>query len=129
LTFRSFVRYQFPLFGWILLIFGLSAIPNVPTVRFIISPDKVVHAGIYFILCLLARRAFFHQERFSFLKRHAMLAALLFTILYGIIDEIHQIYVPGRTADVFDALADTVGGLLFVAGFWFWSRRQARKIV
>ena len=31
-------------------------------------------------------------------------------LLYGIIDEIHQSFVIGRTASAFDVLADTIGG-------------------
>ncbi|MGB5337658.1 MAG: VanZ family protein [Gammaproteobacteria bacterium] len=27
-------------------------------------------------------------------------------------DELHQLFVPGRSADIFDVLADAVGGLL-----------------
>lgn len=125
MTASHFAKYQLPLLAWILIIFGLSAIPNVPTIHFIIAPDKIVHASIYFVLCLLARRAFFEQDRFPWLKRHAIFSAILFTILYGIGDEIHQIYVPGRTPDIFDALADALGGLLFVG--WFWARGLMQK--
>ena len=37
----------------------------------------------------------------------------LFTglLLYGISDEIHQSFTPGRTPDWRDALADMIGGL------------------
>jgi VanZ family protein len=129
LTFKRFAKYQFPLLGWILLIFGLSAIPNVPTVKFIIAPDKIAHTGIYFLLCLFGWRAFFHQEKYAWLRRNALLAALLFTILYGVLDEIHQIYVPGRTPDVFDALADAFGGTVFVLWIWARGRLKKRKIV
>ena len=36
-------------------------------------------------------------------------------VLYGILDEIHQFYVPGRSCDPFDMLADALGVL---AGLW-----------
>ena len=35
--------------------------------------------------------------------------------LYALLDEFHQRFVPGRTADVFDVMADVAGGLL---GIW-----------
>ena len=35
--------------------------------------------------------------------------------LYGLLDEFHQHYVPGRTVELYDALADAAGGLL---GAW-----------
>jgi len=37
---------------------------------------------------------------------------LLFTIIYGATDEIHQYFVPNRDSDVFDWLADVVGALV-----------------
>ena len=35
--------------------------------------------------------------------------------LYGLLDEFHQYFVPGRDADIFDVLADATGALL---GAW-----------
>jgi VanZ family protein len=35
--------------------------------------------------------------------------------LYGITDEFHQSFIPGRTADALDVAADVAGGLL---GTW-----------
>jgi VanZ family protein len=32
----------------------------------------------------------------------------------GAVDELHQVFIPGRTADLFDALADAVGAALVV---------------
>jgi len=32
----------------------------------------------------------------------------------GVVDELNQVFIPGRSADVFDALADTVGAALVV---------------
>lgn len=37
--------------------------------------------------------------------------------LYGITDELHQVYVPGRTADVADWLVDMAGALV---GVWLY---------
>ena len=35
--------------------------------------------------------------------------------LYGVLDEFHQYFVPGRSVEFYDALADATGGLL---GAW-----------
>ncbi len=37
---------------------------------------------------------------------------VLITFLYGVSDELHQWFVPGRHADGIDVLADGLGGLL-----------------
>ena len=47
-------------------------------------------------------------------------------MLYGISDEFHQYFVPGRSVDVYDVLADALGGLL---GAWtmYQLSRMTRK--
>jgi hypothetical protein len=45
----------------------------------------------------------------------AVLLALAATSVYGASDEWHQFFTPGRSADVHDWLADTIGGALGVA--------------
>jgi VanZ family protein len=41
---------------------------------------------------------------------------------YGVVDEIHQSFTPGRDASWKDVLSDTVGGCLVVAVFLWWIR-------
>ena len=45
-------------------------------------------------------------------------AAVLSAVLFGLTDEIHQSYVPSRTADGWDLLADALGAAMGV-GFYF----------
>ncbi|MBQ9021370.1 MAG: VanZ family protein [Eggerthellaceae bacterium] len=42
----------------------------------------------------------------------ALLLAIVCASAYGVTDEIHQIFVPGRYCDVFDWLTDTAGATL-----------------
>jgi VanZ family protein len=42
----------------------------------------------------------------------AFFATALAASLYGIIDETHQYFVPGRDCNVWDWLADTLGAFL-----------------
>lgn len=119
---KPFVKYQLPFFLWIVCIFGLSSIPRVPVIKSPISLDKLVHIGLFFVMCWLGSRAFYYQSRYGWLKRSPLLGAFIFTILYGILDEVHQIYVPGRTSDVNDVLADVTGALLFA--LWCVVRRN-----
>ncbi|NIW80004.1 MAG: VanZ family protein, partial [Calditrichae bacterium] len=48
-----------------------------------------------------------------------ILIAIIIGIVYGISDEYHQSFVPGRFADVVDALADTLGIIIGVLLFRF----------
>jgi len=124
----QFVLYQVPAIAWIALIFWLSSIPSLPTLRLFSFQDKVAHAIVFFFLCWFAHRAFFYQIRFPSLQRRALLVGLAVTILYGVMDEVHQFFVPGRSFDYFDMLADTLGGLAYVGIFLLldahWKRRK-----
>ena len=121
---KNFAKYQLPPILWLLLIFLLSAAPYLH-LRIKTPPgtDKIVHAFIYFVLCWLSRRAFFHQSAIPAFRRSATLGAFVFTVVYGVLDEYHQAFVPGRTADIYDLMADAGGALLFVAILWL---RQPR---
>jgi len=53
-------------------------------------------------------------------RRRAQLAVGL-TVVYAIVDELHQSRVPGRDASVWDVCSDTVGALWFTAAL-LWLR-------
>ncbi len=77
-----------------------------------LSEDKLLHLLEYAALGALLVPAF----RFAGLRPgRAFLAAVVVASLYGATDEFHQRFVPGRTADVRDWVADTLGGALGAA--------------
>ena len=122
---RDFLLYQVPLLLWVVIIAVISSIPKLSVISSPLGVDKLVHALIYGVLCWLAWRAFRFQSRSLFLREWALLAAFLFTVLYGIVDELHQYCVPGRTSDILDAAADGGGALLFVV--WHRIRFRGRR--
>ncbi len=128
MSFRKVLRFQVPVLLWMLAILTLSSIPTIPMIKFPISPDKLGHMGIYFVLCLLWNRALFHQNAFPFLRKHSLLMSFCLTAVHGILDEVYQMSVPGRSAEFFDALADAMGAGLFVLGYWWRARRINRTI-
>ncbi|HEY8219171.1 MAG TPA: VanZ family protein [Methylobacter sp.] len=99
------------LFLYCLLIYWLSNQPTLPVPRLFAFQDKILHAGAYFIMGVLAWRSFKHL-----LNRPMALAVLstTFCSLYGISDEWHQSFVDGRSSDIFDWVADTSGAGLAV---------------
>jgi VanZ family protein len=121
---KKFVQNQLPAIVWIGIIFWLSSIHRIPNLH-IPMADKIAHLSFYGVLCGLWFRAFVMQEKFPRLKQCALCAALLFTIMYGITDEIHQLFVWGRTTDILDVTADSIGGLLFVIAFSVFQRRKS----
>lgn len=90
------------------LIFWLSDQASVSMPMNIPNIDKVIHAGAYFLMGILAWRAFSQQ-----LPKPIWLT-IVFCSLYGLSDEWHQSFVIGRYAEVSDWIADTAGGVFSV---------------
>lgn len=101
--------------AYAVLIFYLSSRTweGVPSFAF---ADKGYHAVLYFGLGGLVLWAL----RLTALRGKPYIAyvALIISMLYGLSDETHQIFVPGREYSFFDMMADTIGAALgiFVAG-------------
>lgn len=52
---------------------------------------------------------------------------VVLVVLYGLLDEFHQYFVPGRTVDIYDALADAAGALLGAWSMYFLVRVLASR--
>jgi len=92
--------------GYCAFIFWLSAQPGVPVPPLFPAQDKLAHLTVYALLAWLSRHCFAHSRT---LRPRLDFAALAFASFYGVTDELHQAFVPGRYPDVLDWLADTVG--------------------
>jgi VanZ family protein len=105
-------------------IFGGSAQsdPPVPSVL----PDKLLHAFAYFGLSVLVFRAVARRLPARVTWRRAA-ACLAITIAYGVTDELHQLAVPNRSADVLDLAADAIGASLALIACWAWGIIRAPR--
>lgn len=92
---------------WVALTFSLTSIPNLEVDVPLPHADKVAHFGFYGVMGLLC--ALWRRES-GRAARGAVLTALLFVAVVGAVDEIHQHWIPGRSMDLFDWVADTTGG-------------------
>jgi VanZ family protein len=110
--------------GWMLLIFFLSSQQSLPAVSLFSGVDLLAHAAFYGVLCIFLARLLM-PPRVTAWKR-VLLLTILVTV-YGIIDEYHQLFVPGRDANGWDILADGLGGFL-AASVLFWRDRRTMKI-
>jgi VanZ family protein len=90
------------------LIFYLSSQHTIPFVKLPRYGDKVVHMCAYIPLAFM----FFLSMRKSGMRKYVFAAAFLFACVYGLTDEFHQSFVPGRTPEFGDFIADTIGAYL-----------------
>lgn len=79
--------------------------------------DKLLHAAGYTVLGLAAQRA--THGGIMAPRRGAAMAAILLTVGYGVLDELHQSTVPGRESSAGDVVADAVGAC---AALWVFRR-------
>ena len=114
---RIIFKYWLPPLGWALLIFDFSSKSFENLTLPFEHLDKLIHAGEYGVLCLLLYRAFIHTQR-RWCREKAVMLSILLCMLYGISDEIHQMFIPMRTPDVLDFLADSMGAGLSHIGLW-----------
>jgi VanZ family protein len=98
--------------AYALLIYVLSAQSQVPaTLASLHLSDSVAHMLEYAGFGALLFHAVSHSGR-RYLVRHALTCAILFAILYGMTDEIHQSFVPFRDPSLRDLFSDAFGAVM-----------------
>jgi len=95
---------------WIVL-FIATTLPgqDLPDLGF---SDKIQHFGAFFVLAILLNLALIYQRKSYFLFKNASISTIIITLSYGAIDEIHQLFISGRSADIRDWLADSSGVII-----------------
>ncbi len=115
----SFISNWLPVIGYCALIFLQSSVPTVAQMPRFPFSDKLLHFIAYGIMAALFCRAFSSHDRLRRRRGLLFLFSVIVTTLYGVSDEWHQSYVPGRDATAGDALADFAGSL---TGSWLYLR-------
>ncbi len=115
--------YHLPAVGYAALIFALSSMTlDIEELRPVLTFDKLLHLAEYYILGYLLMRAF-ATSGVPWLAASPVVAAILVGSAYGLSDEIHQVFVPGRDASPVDFLFDAAG--VSLAAFTYpWVRRR-----
>jgi len=99
------------------IIFFLSSRSRFPVIAPFSGFDKLAHIGIFGLFgAVLAWSLADRRDRPGILR---MALAFLIGAAGGALDEVHQIFVPGRSAEVWDAVADAAG---VAAGLFLYIR-------
>jgi VanZ family protein len=102
------------------LLWVLSDRPSVPLPEVgLAHVDKLVHAGAY---AILAGFWWVACLRLGLPAFDAACVAFFAAVAFGLVDELHQAQVPGRSADRLDLVADAVGAALAAGVAQFWGR-------
>ncbi len=92
---------------------GQSQVAGPPGIPFL---DKIVHFSVYGLLGTLVVRVLFDASR----RGRSAFVAIALVSLYGVLDEFHQSFTPGRSVEVADWIADTLGTGLAAISYSFW---------
>lgn len=107
-----------PACGWMGVIFYLSHQPPGMVAPLFPHQDKVFHFIAYFVLatflCVALKR-----------RNYPLFTAVIIAAIYGITDEYHQSFVPGRDVSLLDWFADCSGALAaFASSHLIFTRFQ-----
>ena len=122
---KNKVVYLPLLIYWIIL-FVATSLPgsDVPNLRI---SDKIEHFIAYFILALFLNLALLLQTRFQWFKQKANYAVILIISVYAGFDELHQIFIPGRSCDLRDWITDFMATCFAVLVFNIFIRQIKNK--
>jgi hypothetical protein len=123
--------FNLPIVAYMAAIFYFSSMSNPPVPGIAIqlfssNTSTVLHFIEYSILSFMLGIALRHSKN-AFFSRNAYLLAIVIAGLYGISDELHQLFVPGRYCTLSDALTDFVGAS--AAQFVRWIFKKEKSIL
>ncbi|MEA3546467.1 MAG: VanZ family protein [Thermodesulfobacteriota bacterium] len=121
---RSLFR-AIPMLAVMGIIFFLSHQPHLSFDLEVSHQDKIFHAIAYGVLAASTLFAVLPPGRRVFRSRSRLmltgLGVVLFCLFYGISDEFHQSFIPGRESSLLDVAADTAGAVIVVS-LWLFFR-------
>ncbi len=120
------LHYLLPPLFWMAFIFLMSSRSTVPQTPGVSSQIAAAasHVVVYGILAILIARSLSHvTDRFTIIAG----STLALSVAYGISDEFHQSFVPGRYATVEDVLFDAAGATIGLILYRLFVLRQSRS--
>jgi len=127
------VLFWLPFVIWMAIVFWLSHQPSLPhpAREHGVSDyvfDYAAHALTFALLTVLGFRAAAFRPTWLplWLAEPSTRTAGVFSAMYGLSDELHQGFVPGRHAKLSDWLADLFGVGLGILAIAVWRRLRAR---
>lgn len=92
---------------------------------------KAAHFFAYFILGLFVFHALRKHKNVTASSRLWRVAGLAFTIsvIYAISDELHQLFIPGRSCEIRDVIIDSFGALFGIALYFLFIYFMTKKKV
>ena len=113
-----------PALLWATAIFYLSSQSRPLGRRWPSLPSALAHVFEFAVLAALLHRALAAEPR---RRQRAVAPAFALTALYAASDEVHQLFVPERTASLAEYGLDLLGALLGLSVRQWWVRRHREE--
>ena len=116
--YRKILVYAPLIIHWV-SIFILTSLPSNSVPHFALN-DKIKHFTAYFVLSIFLALTLKFQSKFKKIQKEFVKFAVIISVTYSTFDELHQIFIPGRDAEILDWLANLLGlmlGLFIVKRF------------
>ncbi len=88
--------------------------------------DKIVHMIEFAVMAGLLSLGFFNVLNASTFTR--VFVTFFFGLALGVLDELHQHYVPGRHMDYRDAIADALGIACGILAYVYLKKRRKQPV-
>jgi VanZ family protein len=123
-----FIKF-IPGIAWFFVVLVLICLPNdeIPKIGWLtnINFDKVIHIGIFGMLTVLFCWPFYNSSFPGKQRLQYFIKIAIATAVWGLTTEfIQKFFVPGRSFDMFDWAADSLGALI---AFWFCKKKFIKR--
>lgn len=123
-----FIAIILPLI-YIMMIWKVSSMPSNTYVKFGFSFDDFIRESLHLIefglLFYFLLSAFWSLGKTS---SKMEIVAIIIAITYGFIDELHQSYIPYRTASILDLIKDSTGVLVSYGLYRYCNNNQDSRL-
>lgn len=115
---------------WLVIVAAALLTPgnNLPKVPLFPYADKLIHFGVFAILTFLWSRVGTIDQQGSLCWRKLLTNLLVFTIIFPILVEYLQMYVPNRSFEIEDIIANLIGGIIGFIGFIILYKAGSRLV-
>lgn len=113
---RNKTLFKFVFWIWLITIFILSSLPNIPTQQINVwnEPFRLDYLEHFLVFGGLA--SFYitwKSDEFGNFHMKEHLLAIVLLIVFASVDEIHQIWIPGRSFNPLDLIYNVAGLISF----------------